>query len=74
MKFGVLSNYTALIAKLKVTQNIEGMDSVEMHAPLPNEHLGGEIEIFVKTLTCKTIHINIDSNGYIEELKGKIQD
>jgi hypothetical protein len=34
-KFGVLSNFTALITKIKVTQNLEGMDSVQMHAPLP---------------------------------------
>lgn len=53
-KFGVLSNHTALISKIKVTQNLDGINSVEMHAPLPQSSMGiGSMEIYVKTLTGK---------------------
>merc|ERR1712000_508692 len=35
---------------------------------------GGSMQIFVKTLTGKTITLDVDSSDTIENVKGKIQD
>ena len=37
-------------------------------------NLGGGMEIYVKTLTGKTLTLNVESSDTIEDLKYKVQD
>ena len=68
---------TSLIAKLKLkNQRISDNEAehIEMYAPLPayNTSGGGGGQIFIKTLTGKTITVDIEFDQTIEELKAKI--
>ena len=52
-----------MVAKLKLKnkQLLENeMEKVEMYAPLPESSTYGSMEIFVKTLTGKTITLDVD--------------
>ena len=63
-----------MIQKIKVKQNLGGMEAVEMNAPMPQSSGYGSYEVYVKTLTGKTITLDVESAMCIYEVKEKIQD
>ena len=64
-----------MVAKLKVNskKSENEMDRVEMLEPV-EQSLYGDYEIYVKTLTGKTITLDVESSYMIIDVKMMIQD
>jgi len=74
---GVLSSATSLLAYAKIMNSKEAATEPEfIRVPLVrarNSGCGG-MELYVKTLTGKTITLNVESSDTIEDVKLKVQD
>ena len=74
---GVLCQRTALFAYAKIMQGETGqVEFVKIPLPsvLKRASYGGDMEIYVKTLTGKKITLNVSCNELIENVKAQIQD
>lgn len=72
---GVLSSFTSMLAYEKIinvqTQEVE---LVKIAMPVARQSTYGSMELYVKTLTGKTITLDVDSCDTIENVKCKVQD
>lgn len=74
---GVLCQHTSLIAHTRVMQGESGqVQYVKIPLPIPTikQSHGGGMELYVKTLTGKTITLYVDSSDTIEMVKCQVQD
>ena len=74
VKFDVLCPETALIAHERITHIDQEPEFVKipLNAANNSTKYNGNMEIFVKTLTGKTLTLDVDSFDYIYEVKAKI--
>lgn len=71
----MLCQHTSLIAHARVMQGESGqVEYVKIPLPIAKRSLGGSMELYVKTLTGKTITLYADSSDTIENVKYKVQD